>query len=122
ARQFRYAPLVDAERLGPAAHLHPRAAQLEIRIDANGEARSNAEALADRQRTASLAGGFEVEGHALADRQLQLAVALARAGEADHPRVLPRRDGQLQLSGRSDVEPVDQSSHQLEDRPIRICF
>ena len=45
ARQRRHALLVDPERLGAAAHLHARAAQLEIGIDPDRQPRRRAEAV-----------------------------------------------------------------------------
>ncbi len=40
---------IEPERLGAAAHLHPRAAQFEIGVDPDREARRDADLFGDRQ-------------------------------------------------------------------------
>ena len=74
---------IDSERLGAAAHPHPRALDLELGIDPDREPRRLAGALGGRERALGLALGFEVEGHPGGDRLPKLGVALAGPGEAD---------------------------------------
>jgi hypothetical protein len=74
---------VHAERLGAAAHPHPRALDLEVGIDPHRQPRRLSDPRGGGQRALGLALGFEVERHAGADRLVELGVALAGTGEAD---------------------------------------
>jgi hypothetical protein len=114
ARKRRHALGIDAERLGPAAHLHARSLELEIGIDPNREARRLARPLGNGERALRLALAFQIERRAMQNGFFQLAVALARPGEADARAVDPGLSHHVQLAARRDVEPVDQTGHMCQ--------
>jgi hypothetical protein len=113
--------LVDPERLGAAAHLHARPRRLEVRIDADGQARRGAELSGDRERAAGFGLGFDVERHPGDGSPARARHRACRAGESWSARVLPGGEDHVELAARGDVEPSS-TSHQFEDWPIGICF
>jgi hypothetical protein len=113
---------VDAEGLGAAAHLHAAAAQVEIGVHADGEARGLAQLFGDGERPAGFIRGFKVERHALHDRRLQLDIALARPGKADQRGIEPGLTRHAQLAAAGDVETIDQRAHQAQQRREGLAF
>src|SRR5690606_18100798 len=122
ARHCRHPLRVDPERLGAPAHLHARAAQLEIGVYSDRQPWRHAFGLGDSQRAAGLVLGFEVERDASADRGAQFGVALSGASETYPGGVEPGIEREAQLAPGRDVEAVDQTCYQFEDWRVRICF
>ena len=108
---------IDAEGRWPPAHLHARAAQLDIGVHPNRQARAHAQPIRDCQRAMGLALGLQVEGHACADRSRQLGIALAGPCEADR---LAQRRNLGEFARRSDVEPVDHGHHRRQQGCERV--
>ena len=98
----------------------PEPRSSKVRVDADRQPRPHTEPLADGQRTAHLARRFAIQRHPSGDRRLQLAVALARSGEADRARHASRRKRPRQLAARGDVEPIHHACHQFEDWRVRV--
>src|SRR6185503_12372940 len=111
---------VDAERLGPAAHLHPGALELEVRIDAYVDARPGAASGGDGGEALHLALGLEVDDDAGGERRLEVGVGLAGTREADAVRPGAGRERGLELAGGGDVEPVDELRDMGYDVQLRV--
>lgn len=117
AREFGHALGIETELPCTAAHLHARAAQIEIGIDPDRQPRTLPDRGRNGQRTLDLARRFAVQRHAGRNRRRQLGIALARTGKARARRVDALRRDDSQLACRGDVEPVDQSVEQGQQRP-----
>ena len=114
--QRRHLLDVDAELLRPAAHLHARALEFEIGIDAHRHPRRQAERLRDRAQQGHLAHRLDVDEHPRCHRLAQLDLALAGAGEADLGRVGAGVQRDLELARRGHVDPVHQPRHAADER------
>ena len=78
-QQLRDLLRVDAELLRAAAHPHAGPLDLEVRIDADGDARTDPEALADHRDALGLGLRLHLDRHPGGDRLGQLGDRLARA-------------------------------------------
>ena len=119
---LRHALGIDAELLRSAAHLHARGLQLEIGIDAHGDARPHAAARARARRAAHLALGLDVDRRCRRRRRARAPHrVLPGPGEADRRPVQCRlASATSQLADGGDVEAVDQAAHVSHDRRHRI--
>jgi len=102
AHEIGYALGIDPERLGAAAHPHPRALDLEIGIDPDRQPGPAAE----RQGPLDFPLGFAVEGDAGLDRGGEVGVALAGAREADRRWIRAGFQSEFQLASGSDVQSI----------------
>ena len=113
---------IDAERLGPSAHPHARALDLEIRIDPHREPRPIPQLGGDGEGAFDLAFGFGVERGPGLDRVGEIGVALAGSGEADRVSLAAGHQREVQFPGGSDVEAVDPASNKTKQWLVAICF
>jgi hypothetical protein len=74
--QRRHGFRVHAELLGTAAHLHAGRLQLEVRVDANCDARADAGRVRQAREDVDLARRFDVDENAGRERLRELAFAL----------------------------------------------
>ncbi len=118
--QLRHLLDVDAELLGPAAHAHAGAFQLEVRVHADSDPCRGAEFGRDGLEQRDFAHRLDVDQHPRGDRLTQLGRALAGAGKADFARVGARVERDFELTRRRDVDAFDQARHQLHERGHRV--
>ena len=108
--------------LAPPAHLHARALEFEIGIDANGEPRGFTKPLGNRQRALGFVLAFEIECDTGSDSGFEFFVALARSGETHTRQIETGRPYHLQLSPGGDIETVGEIGNILKKRRKAIGF
>ena len=111
---------IHAERLGPPAHPHAGAFEVEVRVHPHRDARGLADPLADGERATPLPFGFEVQRDACENGRFQFVIALAWPGKADPRRVHPGRQRHVQFAARRDIEAVDLRHHAREQRGVGV--
>ena len=111
---------VQPELLGPAAHLHSRALELEVRVHAQGHPRRQAELLLQPAQDGQLAQALGIDQHAGGHGLAQFGLALAGPGEADVARVGAGVQRHLQLASGRHVDAADQAGHQRDHGRHRV--
>ena len=122
ARQFRHLIFVDPERLGPAAHLHPRTAQFKTRIYPDREPRCDPQRGAEDESAFDFSGGFAMQRDPGGDGLFQFGIALARPGKADLARQEPCGARQFEFTAARHIQTVHQIGDKFEDRRVRVCL
>ena len=122
AKQFGDQFGIDSELFRSAPHLHAGTLELEIRIDAHRNARWQPEFGRDVGQFADFTEGLDVDQDTSRYCLSQLAAALAGAGETDFRRICARIQRNFQFATRSDVDAIDQASHDTDQRRHRVCL
>ena len=107
---------IDAELLRPAAHLHSRAFEFEVRVDPNRDACRQAQFRRDGLEQPHFANRLDIDQHPRRNRLAQLGLALARPGETDFLRIGAGIERQLEFARRRDIDAVDQPRHVADQR------
>ena len=105
------AVVVDPERRGGAPHLHPRALQLERRIDPNHHLGASAELPANVEQAGRFAFALDADRGIGLNRAFKLAVGLAGAGETQREACCTGFLERRQFPLRCDIEAVDEPAH-----------
>src|SRR3954468_1610346 len=111
---------VDAERLWAAPHLSAGAFQLEVGVDAHVDARPRVAPARNGGKSLHLPLRFEVDDDAGSESGFELGVGLARAGKADGIGAGAGFEGDLELAGGGDIEPVDEPGEMPYDLGHRV--
>ena len=90
---------VHPKLLGAAAHLHARALEFKVRVDAHGHPRGQAQFVGYRFQRANLTERLDIDQHPGGDGLAQLGIAFARPSKTHFLRVGVGVQRHLQLTG-----------------------